>query len=168
MDRSTDDTSPSHAPLSRDSRIDSVLWDMAREHFDLIRCCEDVARVLTEYRRRPAATSGKDLAAAISRFGRHLRHHIEFEEREGFLTVALERRPGMASQIEQLLKDHNSMPLLLRRAEALVARVGAASAPDEEMCRCLELLLARLREHEDAEKDVAAQGFPESERLFAQ
>src|SRR5262249_36864720 len=68
----------------------------------------DLAAVLNRYRRWPEASSCKELLAGVANFGRHLHHHLEFEERERFLEVALERQPGMAPRIQQLRNDHDA------------------------------------------------------------
>lgn len=99
------------------------------------------------------------LAFAIRAFADHLVRHFDYEEAEGYLAPALERRPTDAPAAEDLLRQHEGI-----RADlvGILTDLDTRLADPEERTLLLTTLrevLLRLQAHEAAETSLVLDAF---------
>ena len=91
------------------------------------------------------STAGDDLVSAVRSLQSDLRRHFDFEERDGYLKVVLESRPGLGRQVEKLRMQHGAI---------LTELQGLIEEPDEHLASGVNRLLKVIRKHEAAESDL--------------
>ncbi|MCO6436813.1 MAG: hemerythrin domain-containing protein [Phycisphaerae bacterium] len=82
----------------------------------------------------------------------HLVQHMALEERDGYFLPVLERRPGLAPQVEALRKEHEEMMRILDNVhQAVLALQATDRLLVRDCCIRINALLGFLEHHESAE-----------------
>ncbi|MCG3132869.1 MAG: hypothetical protein FLDDKLPJ_03735 [Phycisphaerae bacterium] len=99
---------------------------------------------------------------AFERFRAHLLQHMALEEREGYLTAVVERRPGWSRRVDRLRTEHRQFETLLRE---LHLRLGQLRPEDHllvlDWSDRVVALLSYVRHHENEENDLVEWVFTE-------
>jgi hypothetical protein len=94
----------------------------------------------------------KEIRESFERFRAHFTKHMALEEQGGYLAAVLERRPGLAGQVERLDREH----IELIRIMDGVYRLACDMTPDDRLlvrdcCGRINDLLDYVEHHEDEE-----------------
>jgi iron-sulfur cluster repair protein YtfE (RIC family) len=121
-----------------------------------------VMNLSNRLRERTAVVPRANLAAWIAEvrerfehFRAHMTRHMALEEREGYLPIVLQRRPGLAPQLERIQHEHQEFLRLMDGIHGALSDTG----PDDRLlvrdsCRRIEDLLSYVEHHEELENNL--------------
>jgi hypothetical protein len=137
-----------------DSR--SRLRQALAEH-DLVEHVKDALRLALSWNLREVGLARKltSVRFCTESLVRHLQLMMEMEEQGGYLDDIGDTKPHLCDRAERLAAEHTTIRSESTRVLALVE--AATPENDEsfqECCRELELLLARLDDHESREREL--------------
>ena len=106
----------------------------------------------------PRANIGAWLAEVRGRFEHfraHMTRHMALEERDGYLPIVLERRPGLSAQLERIRHEHQEFLRLMTGIHTALLDTG----DDDRLlvrdgCRRIEDLLSYVEHHEELENNM--------------
>ncbi len=94
----------------------------------------------------------KDTQKRFDHFRAHMVKHMALEECEGYMLFVLERRPGLAPQVDKLKHEHAELGKIMDDVHHAVAELG----PEDRLrvrdcCHRIQELLSYIEHHENAE-----------------
>lgn len=129
--------------------------ELGREHAQLGALLTRISNVVSG----PAEGLAEHLPRLLEEALRHCRQHMEYEEREGYLSGVMDRLPNLAGTLELLREEHAELldELAARLAEA------RAAATDRTMAATVvprvRKWLERIRDHEIRENTLVQETF---------
>lgn len=96
-----------------------------------------------------------DAQTRFEHFRAHMIRHMALEEQEGYLPIVMERRPGLAPEVERLQHEHKELIYLMRGIHTVLHEL----TPEDRLqvrdcCRRIEDLLAYVEHHEALENNL--------------
>src|SRR5436190_3628653 len=146
-----------------DSR--SRLRQALAEH-DLVEHVKDALRLALSWNLREVGLGRKltSVRFCTESLARHLVLLMEMEEQGGYLDDVSDQKPHLCDRAERLANEHT---VIRAESSRVLALVTAATPEDDagfaECCRELELLLARLDDHESRERELFFELYCEDE-----
>jgi uncharacterized protein (UPF0335 family) len=152
-------------PVDNTVDVRSRLRQALLEH-DLVEHVKAALRLALSWNLREVGLSRKLLSVRFctESLVRHLQLLMEMEEQGGYLDDVAEQKPHLCHRADQLRAEHTQ---LSRSAREVLAAVQSAEAETEEglaLCmRQIEILLARLDDHETREREMFFELYCEDE-----
>lgn len=133
-------------------RVEDVAKRLSKEHFELEFLMRRLLECVDFLPRTNEAGWIEDCRRVWTEFRRHLLRHMELEEAGGYLANVIERRPGMAGEVERLLGEHTSLRYLVNSIDDAITRlVPAEPLRMRDACHRVRDLIAYIRHHEHNE-----------------
>ena len=118
------------------------------EHHRLSQARSRLRHLLEEFISHPGKNKRSDLLHSFQEFRELLLEHMEFEEKDGFMAPILEIRPNLASKIEKLEQDHESLRVKLDRELAILESPGEFTYPVMDIVLRIADMLDFIEAHE--------------------
>jgi len=143
----------------------SRLRQALAEH-DLVEHVKEALRLAMSWNLREVGLARKltSVRFCTESLARHLQLLMEMEEQGGYLDDVGEQKPHLSDRAERLGMEHG---VIRSETTRVLGLVQAATPEDDEgfaeACRELELLLARLDDHESRERELFFELYCEDE-----
>ncbi len=132
---------------------------MLEEHRNLRCAQEDLITHFETFCEQPAPEGQKELRSLLDEFALAVRRHFSFEEKDGYLTMVVERRPHHTARVESLREEHGQILEVLEQLEKDLD----ADLRDEAALRAFKkdfaALITLFGRHEQAEQELVMDVF---------
>lgn len=131
-----------------------LLQTLNEEHKEISSQIADLRRFWSEVNELGEGPKYEEMGTRIQVLRSTLAKHFDNEEREGYLSPALERAPRFATKAEQLEKQHTQFLVTLDQYIAKLQACEPAYHCWQEVFNDFEDFLEQLHEHESAESAI--------------
>ncbi|MCA9253995.1 MAG: hemerythrin domain-containing protein [Phycisphaerales bacterium] len=140
--------------------FEDVAKRLSREHFELDIQMKHLLACVDFMPRTNESSWIDECRATYSAFREHLLRHMDLEEAGGYLANVMERRPGLASEVERLQREHHSLRYLIDSlADAVNAMTAAEPLRIRDCCHRVRDLISYIRHHEHDENMTVLSAF---------
>ncbi len=102
----------------------------------------------------------KEVRGGFEHFRAHMVKHMALEEREGYLTGVVERRPGLAPEVRRLEREHQELIRIMERIHVCVTELdGEDRLLIRDCCSRIGNLLSYIEHHDDKENMLVTYTF---------
>ncbi len=136
------------------AKDDVATW-MVEEHAKVRELSGELREKVTGRPRGDRTQWIKDLRNRFDELATHLRRHASLEEKGGYLTHVVERRPTLSQAVDIIKREHQELAVILRDLQAAVHEL----APTDNLlfrdcCRRVEHFLFWVERHEEHENHL--------------
>lgn len=132
---------------------------LVEEHHRLGEVRSRLRRLLEDCLKHPSHRVRGDLKQVFEDFRDRIEEHMEFEERDGFMSPLLDVRPNLAGRVEELLEEHARIRRDHQKLSAFLNQTGDFSYPVMEIVLRIADDLDFVEAHERAENALVLEAF---------
>lgn len=136
------------------TNTETLLNALRTEHDELLEEIKDIGQFWTEVNELGMGPKYDEMATRVHRLRERLKRHFAEEERGGYLAPVIAAAPELASQADQLKRQHPEFLKDLDEFSIQLENRESAFPNWEEVHRKFDEFLRRLHEHESAEMDM--------------
>jgi hypothetical protein len=129
------------------------------EHHLLGQARSRLRKLLEAFISHPGREKRSELLHAFREFRGHLLEHMEFEEKEGFMSPILEVRPHLGNKVERLLADHKTLRVQLDRDLRILESGSEFAYPVMDIVLSIADMLDFIEAHEREENTMVLETF---------
>ena len=140
-------------------KSDVAGW-MAEEHARVHELSSELRERVTGRPRGDRAQWIADLRNRFDELATHLRRHASLEEKGGYLTHVVERRPTLSQAVDIIKREHEELATILRDLQATVHELAPTNnLLLRDCCKRVEHFLTWVERHEEHENHLVLYAF---------
>lgn len=140
--------------------VDVIAKRLSKEHFELEVLMKRLLECADVMPRTNHAAWIEECRSVYAAFRDHVLKHMALEEVDGYLSVVVEKRPGLSCEVERLQREHQSLSHLIDSlSDAIVALTPEEPLRIRDCCHRIRDLIAYIRHHEQDENMLVLSAF---------
>lgn len=136
---------------------DEVIRWIQEEHAKVTKLADRLREMVAVVPRQNMRRWMVDMGERFSHFRAHMIKHMALEERDGFLSVVLEKRPTLSDDVDHLFHEHRELSTLMDGIQEAMNRLGAQDfLLARDCCFRINKLLDYVEHHEELENNLVS------------